>query len=99
MNVSGPTSISPAGNVTNPVSTRTAAANTSFAEIVADEFRSSNAAQVKADEAIQGLVTGKTTNIEETVMSVVKADLSFRMLLEIRNRVVEAYQEIMRMQV
>lgn len=55
--------------------------------------------QTQSDLAIQDLAMGKTDNLHNVMLSVAKADLSFRMFLEIRNRLTEAYQEVMRMQV
>ena len=53
----------------------------------------------KADQAIQDLVLGKTDNIHNVMLAVAGADLSFRMILEIRNRLTAAAQEILRMQI
>jgi len=58
-----------------------------------------NDSQSAADEALQNLVTGEADNVHDVVISMAKADLAFRMVLEIRNRLTESYQEIMRMQV
>ncbi len=58
-----------------------------------------NGQQIASDKAIEQLASGQTDSIHDVVLSVAKADLSFRLVLEIRNRLVEAYQEVMRMQV
>ena len=58
-----------------------------------------NQPHVDADAALKQLVMGETDNVHNVVMSVVQADVSFRFMLELRNRLTEAYQEIMRMQV
>jgi flagellar hook-basal body complex protein FliE len=49
--------------------------------------------------AVQDLVTGKTKDVLPAVTEVAKADLSFKLLLGVRNKVIEAYKETMRMQV
>jgi flagellar hook-basal body complex protein FliE len=49
--------------------------------------------------AIQDLISGKTDDILPVVQEVAKADLSFKLLIGVRNKVIEAYQQTMRMQV
>jgi flagellar hook-basal body complex protein FliE len=56
-----------------------------------------NAKRAEADKAVQDLAMGKVDNLHNVMLSIVKADLSFRMVMEIRNRLTDAYQEIMRM--
>ena len=71
----------------------------SFSQLVEGLLERANKPHVESEQAFTQLVTNKTDNVHDVVMSVVKADLSFRMALEMRNRLTEAYQEIMRMQV
>ena len=49
--------------------------------------------------AIRDMVSGKTENLHSVMLQAAQADLSFRLILEIRNRLSDAYQEIMKMQV
>ncbi len=58
-----------------------------------------NELQLKADQAIQQLVGEGKGNLQETITAMEKADVSFRLMMQIRNKVIEAYQEILRMQV
>ncbi len=51
-----------------------------------------------ADQAVRDLAMGQTDNLHSVLLECAKADLSFRMVLEIRNRLTDAFQEIMRMQ-
>ncbi len=62
-------------------------------------LHNANEAQQAADQNLQQLVQGQTDSLQSVIMSAAKADLSFRLLLEIRNRLIDSYQEIMRMQV
>jgi len=55
--------------------------------------------QKEADKAIEDFATGKTRNIHETMIAVNKADLAFRLTMQVRNKIVEAYQEVMRTQI
>ncbi len=71
----------------------------SFAENLTDSIKQVNELQKDADSAIEGLVTGDSQNIHDTMIAVSKADLAFRMTMQVRNKIVEAYQEVMRMQV
>ena len=70
----------------------------SFNSVVEQFIGDVNNEQIKADMAVENLVTGKTDNVQEVVMQLAQADLSFRMFTEVRDKVVDAYQEIMRMQ-
>jgi flagellar hook-basal body complex protein FliE len=58
-----------------------------------------NELQQKADQAIQQLVGEGKGGLQDTMVALEKADVSFRLMMQIRNKVLEAYQEIMRMQV
>jgi len=71
----------------------------SFADTLAQSLDKVNTLQKDADIAIQDFVTGDTRNIHETMIAVGKADLAFRLTMQVRNKMVEAYQEVMRMQV
>ena len=55
--------------------------------------------QQTADKSIQGLATGESKGLHEVMLAVEKANVSFQMLTQVRNKAVEAYQEIMRMPV
>ncbi len=71
----------------------------SFADTLAQSLDKVNSLQKEADVAIQDFVAGDTRNIHETMIAVGKADLAFRLTMQVRNKMVEAYQEVMRMQV
>ena len=70
-----------------------------FGKMIEDLLSQVNAEQAQAGQAVRDLATGKTDNVHGVMLAVAKADLSFRLCLEIRNRLTEALQEIMRMQV
>ena len=70
-----------------------------FAETLTESLAKVNDLQKEADVAIEDFVAGKTGNIHETMISVNKADIAFRLTMQVRNKIVEAYQEVMRTQV
>lgn len=72
---------------------------TTFTDMMQGLLAKANEPHVQADQALQQLVTGETDNVHGVVLSMVKADMSFRLVMELRNRLSEAYQEVMRMQV
>ena len=53
-----------------------------------------NAAQQQADLAVEQLMTGEEVNPAEVLTAVQKADLTYRMVMQIRNKLVQAYQDI-----
>ena len=71
----------------------------SFADTLAQSLDKVNTLQKEADIAIQDFATGDTRNIHETMIAVGKAELAFRLTMQVRNKMVEAYQEVMRLQV
>jgi flagellar hook-basal body complex protein FliE len=58
-----------------------------------------NQEQVKADDSIKDIIAGKSKNIHETMLQIQKAELSLKTMMQVRNKILEAYKEIMRMQV
>ena len=67
-----------------------------FADVLADSISEVNRMQVEADTAIEKLATGEIKDLSEVVSAAQKADLAFSTLMQVRNRLIEAYQEIMR---
>jgi len=57
------------------------------------------AQQLSANQAVRNLALGQADSLHNVMLEVAKADLAFRLVLEIRNRLTEAYQQIMQMQV
>jgi flagellar hook-basal body complex protein FliE len=73
--------------------------STSFGETLTQAVRDVNALQGEAGKAVQRMVSGEEADIHNVMVAVEKAKTSFELLMEIRNKTVEAYREIMRMQV
>ena len=55
--------------------------------------------QSQADNKIKGMVTGESRELHEVMLAVEKANISFQFLTQVRNKAMEAYQEIMKMPV
>jgi flagellar hook-basal body complex protein FliE len=72
--------------------------STGFGEILKDAISTANELQKQSDQEIQKLMTGESQDLHTTVIAMQKADLSFQMMMQVRNKIVQAYQEIMRMQ-
>src|SRR5262245_11111096 len=70
-----------------------------FSDVLRHSVDDVNQAQANADRAIQELVSGRTKNIHETLLAVEKADSSLKLMMQVRNKILDAYKEIMRMQV
>lgn len=58
-----------------------------------------NDIQVQSDRSIQALASGENKNLHEVMIEVEKASISFQFMSQVRNKALEAYQEVMRMQV
>lgn len=71
----------------------------SFSDMLAGSITQVNDLQKEANVAIQKLVSGESKNIHETMLMVEKADLAFKQMNQIRMKVIEAYREVMKMQV
>lgn len=70
-----------------------------FAATLKDAINTVNQQQVASDKAIQNLATGKTENVADVMIAAEKADISLRLMMQVRNKLIDAYQEIMKMQV
>ena len=57
-----------------------------------------NDLQAQSEKSIQGLASGENKNLHEVMISMEKASVSFLFMSQVRNKAVEAYQEVMRMQ-
>ena len=53
----------------------------------------------EGEKAIQNFVSGKDTNLHSTLISLEKADISFKLMMKVRGKLMEAYHEVMRTQV
>ncbi len=71
----------------------------SFGKILNEVLTDANAKQLEADQSVQSLLAGETQDVNQVMVAMAKADVSFRMMLEVRNKLIDAYQEVMRMQV
>ena len=65
-----------------------------FKDVLIKSLSEVNDLQIDAEKAISGLALGKTENVTEVMAAVEKADLAFKNLMAIRNKIVDAYKEI-----
>jgi flagellar hook-basal body complex protein FliE len=70
--------------------------SSSFGDMLTNSINQVNQLQVEADSNINNLVTGKQPDIHQTMIAMEKASISFELLMQIRNKVISAYDSIMR---
>ena len=78
-----------------PTNTRPASG---FVETLKEQVEQVDKMQKQADISINDLATGRKKTLHETMIAVEQADISFRMLMAVRGKIINAYQEVMRMQ-
>lgn len=66
----------------------------SFKDVLVDSIQQVNTMQLQADQAVESMFTGGDVNPAEVLTAVQKADLAFRLTMQMRNKLMEVYQEI-----
>lgn len=69
----------------------------SFGDMLGDALNEVNQLKIEADEAIDNLAAGKQKDIHQTMIDLEKADVAFQLLMQIRNKIIAAYETVMRM--
>ena len=72
---------------------------TKFGALLKDAISTVNDLQQQSDLEIQKIMTGESDELHTAVVAMQKADLSFQMMMQVRNKIVQAYQEVLRMPV
>ena len=71
----------------------------SFGKIFQELVNEAKQTSAQSEQLVEQLARGEPTDIHSVMIAMSEADLSFRMLVEVRNRLIDAYQEIQRMPV
>lgn len=71
----------------------------SFQNMLNDAISDVNNQQVEGYKSMEGIATGKVTNLQEAVQRIEEAELSMKLALEVKNKALNAYREIMKMQI
>ncbi len=70
-----------------------------FAQWLERSLAETNTKLIAADQQVQRLALGETDNLHHVMISLEEAKLSFQLMVQVRNKLLEAYQDILRMQV
>ena len=87
------------GQSSQSQSTSSSSDGASFADTLNKAVTEVNDLQKTADKAMQNLAAGKTDNIPEVMIAAEKADIALKLMVQVRNKMIDAYQEVMKMQV
>ena len=69
----------------------------SFGKVLARSLNDVNQLKQEADVAVENLATGKQKDIHATMIALEKADVAFQLLMQVRNKIISAYETVMRM--
>ena len=102
MNITeNPLRISPTGttDTATPQDQKGEVKDASFGDQLRELLYSVNDMQASADEKVSEVVTGESEDLHNAMIALEEANVSFQLMLEIRNKMLEAYQEINRMNI
>lgn len=85
--------------VETPGVAQTGEAGKTFGDFLQDSITKVNTLQNEADSAMQKLASGESRDMHETLLAVEKAEIAFKAMNQVRSKVIDAYKEIMRMQI
>lgn len=86
-------------NETTKVNRTPFEAQQTFANVLKDAISNVNSQQLASDEVTKKLISGEDIDLHEVMIASQKASITLNATIEVRNKVIEAYQEIMRMSV
>ena len=67
-----------------------------FEKMLSESIKETNNLQLQANRAIEELATGRSESIHETMIAIEKATISFQMMMQIRNKIIDAYKEMIK---
>lgn len=70
-----------------------------FAELLNEKLEEINSLQQESDMMIQKFATGEVEDLHQVMLAVERASLTVQLAVQVRNKVIEAYQEVSRMQI
>jgi flagellar hook-basal body complex protein FliE len=92
--------IQPIANLTTEMAQSTAEVSPSnFKDLLKKALTDLNASQVGANDSIKSLATGGEDNLHDVIISMEKASMTLQYAIQIRNKVLEAYQSVIQMQI
>lgn len=94
-------SVSPLGAPLTPAAPAPSTGGTSgdFAGVLRQQLDKVNQVQSEADEGLKRVLTGESQNLTEVFVTARKAEVAFSLLMEIRNKLVDAYEELRQLRV
>jgi flagellar hook-basal body complex protein FliE len=75
-----------------------AAEGADFGDILKQALQEVDAAQHTSEQEARNLMSGEATDMHTAILAVQKADVSFQMMMAVRSKLIDAYREVMRMQ-
>jgi len=87
-----------ASNFLDTAASQSSAPQTPFAGVFQSLVQQTSALDRSASQAVTGLLTGQGVEIHDAMIATQKADMAFELALEVRNKAVGAYQQMMNMQ-
>jgi flagellar hook-basal body complex protein FliE len=70
-----------------------------FKQMLQQQLDAVNQLQNDASEAVESLAAGRRDDVESVIIATQKADVAFRMLLQVRNKVMDAYEEVKQLRI
>lgn len=74
-------------------------AGVDFKQTLQEQINRVNELQSDANAAIEDLATGRRDDVESVILATQKADIAFRMLLQVRNKVMDAFEEVKQLRI
>jgi flagellar hook-basal body complex protein FliE len=74
-------------------------AGRSFSDFLGQMVQDVNAKQAAAGNAVEGVLAGENVPLHQAMLAIEEAGVSFQLMVEVRNKLLESYQELMRMQI
>ncbi len=81
-----------------PAGTSSTEDGSDFGKMLGDAIKQVNESQIQSEKMSNQLITGEVQDVHQVMLAAQKASLSLNLTVEVRNKVIESYQEIMRMQ-
>ncbi len=91
--------IAPAAGIAKPSSAGSRDQSSSFSSLLNGAIQAVEGPQKQAQEAIQSFLSGENEELHTVALATQRASLAFDLGMQVRNKIVSAYQEVMRMQV